>query len=346
MKIWQRSIFSQLAKTFSFFFFCFLVIYMVVDLSVHGVRFLSKSSLIDVLHFYMYTFASLLELFLTLAFLMAALRVLFDLNAHREFTALQMAGISKKRLLSPFFLFAGILSSLVFINSEWVAPAAQEAIDTFKETHKGKKRKEEHVYSISLKDHSELVYQNFDRGKKELFDVFWIRTPSDIWHMKHLQLEPLCGRFVTHFVRNEKNQMEKEASFERKKLPELLWDEKAILNRWTPIENRSISTLFTQAWIASSEQSSVHSHLFHKLLAPLVPFLILFAISPACMVFSRQNRPFFIAVCSIFGLIALKVVLDGMLVLGENQVLTPSLALIGPILLVLCLSTPSFLRMR
>jgi hypothetical protein len=42
----------------------------------------------------------------------------------------------------------------------------------------------------------------------------------------------------------------------------------------------------------------------------------------------------------------LKVILDGMLILGENQVLPSYVAIFGPILFVLSVSLPNFARMR
>jgi lipopolysaccharide export LptBFGC system permease protein LptF len=346
MKIWKRHVFFKLFNTVTFFLFCFFLVYVLMDLSVHGVRFFTKSSLFDILYFYIYTFAGLLDLFLSLSFLLASLKVLFDFNIHREFIALQMAGLSKKKLLSPFFVLAGLLSLLNIANQEWVAPTAQRNIDQFKEAHKEKKRKEERLFCISLKDHSELVFQKFDREKKELFDVFWIRTPSDIWHIKHLELEPVCGHFVTHFIRNNKDQMEKELTFERKKMPELLWDEKAIFNRWCPLDQRPLSTLLAQAPISSSEQPGIQSHLLYKILISFIPFLILIAVSPSAMFFSRKNRALLVVVCSLFALIALKVVMDGMFVLAENQVLPVFIAIASPILLTLGASLPSFLKLR
>jgi lipopolysaccharide export system permease protein len=350
MKIWQRHIFGRLIKTFLFFLFCIFFIYIVVDLSVHGVRFLSsgKTTFTQIAVYYLQTFAILLDLFLTLTFLLATMRVLFDLNTHRELVALQMAGLSKKSLLAPFFFFAAFLTLACYINSQWFAPDAQTIAKAFMFAQKNKEEKEKkvHVYSISLEDDSELVYQSFDRDQKELFDVFWVRTPNDIWHMKYLEIKPLCGRFVTHLTRNGQKQIEKSESFASRDFPEIPWNEETILQKFVPYQNRPISTLFSQALIASAERPRILSHLYYKLLAPLMPLLVLFAIGPISIHFSRNQPLFLITAASLFGFIALKVILDGMLILGENQVLPATLAILGPIALALAFSLPSFIRMR
>lgn len=350
MKIWQRHLLGQLIKTFVFLLCCLFTIYVIVDLAIHGVRFISseKTTCREVCFYYLQTFSALLELFLTLTFLLASMRVLFDLNEHRELVALQMAGLSRKRLLAPFFLFAAFISAICYINSQWFAPDAQDVADAFMIAHKPlpKKTKRIHVYSISLEDDSELVYQSFDREKQELFDVFWIRTPSDIWHMKYLEIAPLQGRFVNHLTRNHNKQLEKSESFILKNFPELPWDEGAILQKFVPFENRPISALLAASASDSAERPSVLSHLYYKLLVPLMPFLVLFAIGPISIHFSRNRPLFLIAAKALFGFIALKVILDGMLILGENQVLPAVIAICAPIVLVLAFSLPSFVRMK
>lgn len=348
MKIWQRHIFFNLSKTFLFLLVCLYIVYITVDLSAHGVRFLAKSNIQEIFFYYIHTFSSLLELFFTLTFLLASMRTLFDLNTHQEIVALQMAGLSKKTLLIPFFLFATLISLVCYANSEWLAPTSLNYTSGFKKAHKDKKKAKEkvRVSSIYLKDGSELVYQNFDSKKNELFDVFWVRNPNDIWHMKTLEIESLEGSFVHHFRRNSLKQLEKTETFTCRIFSDLPWDEQAILHKFIPFENRPISTLICQASSHCAERRSVFSHLYYKLFAPLMPFLVLIAISPISIRFSR-SRPFFlIAACSILGFVGFKTILDGMLILGENQVLPSYVAILSPILLLFSFSLPQFVKMR
>ncbi len=348
MKIWQKYLFKRLTKTFSFFLVCLLAIYIVIDLSAHGVRFLSKSSFSEITLFYLHSFASLLDLFFTLTFLLAVMRILIKLNTGRELVALQMAGISKKRLLSPFFVFAGFLSLLCYLNSQWFSPDAQELASTFKSSHKTKKNKVQKtpLFTVSLEDESELIYQSFEKEKKELFDVFWVRTEQDIWHMKTLKTDTLDGYYVNHLTRNGLKQFEKGESFLIKNFSELPWNEEIVLHRFVPYESRSISTLLLQACSYPADARIVFSHLYYKLIVPLMPFLVLFALGPIAMRYSRNQPIFLVAAYSIFTLIALKVILDGMLILGENQVLPSYVAILSPMAVVLLLSLPSFVRMR
>lgn len=339
MKLWFRYLFGSLLKTFLFIFLCILIGYVIVDLSVNGVRFFSKgiASFTQTALYYLHQFAMHLELFFPLSFLLASMKVLFDLNSHNELVALHMAGLSKKKLLTPFFLFAGILTLVSYINTQWFAPDAQDAAYAFRDAHpKGKKKMQrEHVYTISLDDDSELIYQSFDPIKKELFDVFWVRSPDDIWHVKYLKIDPKppLGRYVDHLTRNAEKQFQKTESFDTKSFPKLPWDKDAILQRFVPFENRSLSNLLQQACADCSDRQSVFSHLHYKIALPLLPFLILLAIGPQTMRFARSRPTLLIATCNIFGFISLMTILDGMLILGENQVLPAYIVIWGPMMI-------------
>ena len=350
MKIWHRYLFGHLIKTFLFLLVCLFATYVIVDLSVHGVRFLSQAAtyLSDVALYYVLNFAKHLELFLPLPLLLSSLKVLIDLNTHHELVALQMAGLSRKTLLRPFFAFAAMLTFVCYANSQWLAPEAQDAADAFRSQHLRKKKvKREHVYNVALDDDSELIYQSFDEKKKELFDVFWVKGENDLWHMKYLRidLKHPQGRFADHLQRNEKGQFEKIESFSEKSFPDLPWNEDATLERFVPFENRSLSTLLVQARALTADRQSIFSHLHYKIAVPLLPFFIIIAISPIAMRPGRTHPTFLIVALSLFIFIGLMIILDGMLILGENQVLPGYIAIWGPIALLFASSFPRFAKM-
>src|SRR5690242_16318839 len=99
MKLWQRYLFEHLIRSFFFFLICILVLYIAIDFSMHGAKFLSKetTSCLDIGVNYLRHFAKFISLFFSLSFLFSMLKVLLDLNAHREIVALQTAGLSSKK---------------------------------------------------------------------------------------------------------------------------------------------------------------------------------------------------------------------------------------------------------
>ncbi|MBU6446341.1 MAG: LptF/LptG family permease [Verrucomicrobia bacterium] len=337
----------KLLNTFLFFLLCLFAVFIIVDLSAHGARFFSKTGLGEILLYYFYTFSANLELFFGLVFLLAALRVLLDLAHHREVVALQMAGLSKKRFLAPFFLFAGCIALICLINSQWFAPHAGDVSAGFKTAYKpNRKPSTKKLYIVSLDDTTSIVYSCFDPRRQELIDVFWVRSPNEFWHMKSFSIDRREGYFVDHLMRDSAKLFAKTESFETRYFQEMPWNHEVILHRCIPYERRSLSTLFLQAWSKPADARVVFSHLYYKLVMPLLPFFILIGICPSVLRYTRNPPTLLIIALSIFVFLAFKSVMDGMLILGENQVLPSYVAIFFPVALILCANLPAFIRLR
>lgn len=346
MKIWVKYLFGLLSKTFLFLIVCIFTIYTIVDLSIHGVRFFSHGTLQsgELCMYYVHNFAKHLGFFFPLTLLLSTLKVLLDLNIHHELVALQMAGLSQRKLLKPFFAFATLIALASYANHEWFSPDAQESANTFRHEHAKRKKKEQkpHLFTAALQDKSELVYQTV--RENELFDVFWIRNSKDIWHIKYLKMNPSPeGRFVDHFERNKEGKLEKTESFINHLFPDLILDPNANLEAFIPFENRSISTLFQQSFKQNSESHEVICYLQYKLASPLLSFVILLLISPIAMRFNRSIPSFLIASCSLFAFIGFMTILEGMLILGENQVIPSYIAIWSPMIGVFLVGLSQFL---
>lgn len=346
MKLWQRFLFRHLLSTFLFFLVSIFLVYVIVDLSAHGALFLSSetTTLADIGLYYLRNFSRHLELFFPLTLLLTVLKVLLDLNIHQELVALQTGGLSKKRILRPFFLFASFLALLSYANSEWLSPDAQDAAQAFKKAHAKKHPRKKSLYTLALRDDSELIYHSFDDGK--LSDAFWVRSIDDIWHIKFLKIgTPPQGSYVDHLQRSPQGLLEKTESFVALTFPQMLWDESAILARFVPFEHRPLSTLFAQATSSTAERYKALSHLHYKLALPMLHFLLICALAPASMRFTRRRPAFLIVTLSLTGLIALMTVLNGMLILGETQVIPASFAIWGPLAVLFLWTVPRFAKL-
>lgn len=350
MKIWIRYLLKRLFSTILFILACIFSIYVIVDLSVHSIRFFAdgKANIFHVLLYYIHSFSMRLDIFFSLAFLLSALKVLFDLTHHSELIALQMAGLSKRRLTQPLFILAATLSLLSYANAQWLAPDALESIGSFRNEHAKRKKQaqREHVHAVTLDDGTEVVYQGFDPRKKVLFDVYWICSTDEIWHIKTLELNhsPLIGHFVDRLVRNDRGQIVVAESFIDQPLPHMPLEASAALMKFVPFENRPIGTLFLQSFSKCADLEMIRAHLHYKLCLPLLPILIAFALPPILLRFSRHTPTFLIAACSLFAFVALLTVLDGMLILSENHVLSPLVAIWTPWVLFLGVALRRFLK--
>ncbi len=306
-------------------------LFVFIDLATRGGKMLGKQLLpcYETIFYYFYQFSSYLHFFIPLSFLLASIQVLLDLNAHNELVALQMGGLSRRQLLSPFFRLASCLFLLLLANHEWIAPKAQHfAYEYVKAYARHKKRPlREHLHTASLSDGSEIIFQQFDKEKKELFDVFWLADESIIWHMKFFQIDPPKGRFVDRFAWTGSTWARTDR-FEYIDFPSIAIDEEKVLQPFVPYERRPLSELAKEAFTAKGEKQKLLSHLFYKLFSPFLLFISILAISPICFAFSRKIPGFAILACSLFSFLSMMMLLDGLLVLGENQVI-PATAAFG-----------------
>ncbi len=343
--IWQRYLFFRLLKVFLFILGLSFSLYSFVDLATRSGKFVNRGFLPDLetLLYYIDQFSYLLPLFFALSFLLATIQVLFDLNIHQELVALQMGGLSIKKMLKPFFILATLLFFLSIANHQWLAPEAKKRIQTFQTVYAKKKKRSlrEHVHTIGLADGTELIYQRYDEKKGELFDLFWIETPTKLWHMKSLDVDPLRGRYVDLFERDSSSKLVKTASFTQRFFPEIEMDKEEIFKPFIPFENRSLSQLFTQIGAKTAEWRSLLAHLLYKFSHPLLFFLIPFAVGPIACRFSRHTAPFLTTTIALFAFVSIMMVLDGMLILGENQVISPFFIL-APLILLYALFFPAF----
>jgi len=350
LRIWQRYLFGHLIRTFLFFLFCIFILYILIDFSMHGPRFLSKetTSWLEIGIHYLRHFAKFTNLFFSLSFLLSLLRVLIDLTAHREIVALQTAGISSRRLLTPFFLLAALLAIASYANSEWISPDAQTDANRFYKAHSKHGSRLEKVFFQVLQDGSELVYQKYNPEKQELFDVFWIRSFDEIWHMKTICISerPLQARFAERFVRSRDGALEKAESAEARPFPEIPLEAKTSFASFIPFEDRSLSALCRQATGGSADQPRSAAHLHYKLALPVIPFLLALSFSPFALRFSRGRRTFLFIACSLFAFLGFMTLLDAQLILAENQVMPPSLAIWGPVATFFALALFFFSRIR
>ena len=91
-----------------------------------------------------------------------------------EIVALQMAGLSRKKILTPCFWCALFWICCLYCNEEWIVPRAGEKVDAFYTEHLTRKKKSKpvHLSTLPLEDDTEIVFQNFDAIKREFFDFF------------------------------------------------------------------------------------------------------------------------------------------------------------------------------
>jgi len=119
---------------------------------------------------------------------------------------------------------------------------------------------------------------------------------------------------------------------------------------FVPYENRSIKNLFlkiyTQKYYSDEEKANILTHFYLKLAMSTFSFLILFALPPYLFRFTRKPKTFLITTISLFSFIALFTLIDSAAILGENQVITPLVAICIPFFCLFGFFGINFLKMK
>ncbi|MBS0615953.1 MAG: LptF/LptG family permease [Verrucomicrobia bacterium] len=354
MKIWQRYFLKELFKVFIFFLFAFFFLYAILDYSMHMDDFFKDKHLQigQLLHYYLQHFLKRADFLLPLAALIASVKVLTHFNTSRQWMALQVAGLRTGSLMKPFFYLALLCALFNFANFQYFLPRALSTIESFdaehfKHSHRAKQK--ELIQILHLRDNSKLLYQSYDAEKDALFDVLWVRSPQEIWRMKYLNANPgdPKAQYVDHLIVGREGFLEKTESFDTYAFPDLKWHPRMKNRVFIPFENYSLKQLYT---LLKSEKTTpfeipkIQSHLYFKIAIPLLSFLVILAVAPYCIVFSRHQNPFYIYALGLFGLFAVYTILDTSVILGEHAVLSPLIALFGPLLFLGTLFTYQYVR--
>lgn len=354
MYLWERYFLKELFKFFSFFLLSFFFLYSLLDFSMHMDDFFKEHHLQmgELLRFYLSHFLKRVDLLLPLALLVSSIKVLTSLNIRREWMALQVAGLSTRKLLRPFLFMAGICALFNWVNFEYFLPSALNQMDEFHATHfksSHRAKRKELIHLLTLKDRSKLLYQSYDAEKKALFDVLWIRSPDDIWRIKFLDADPAHpeGQYVDHIVRKKDGFLEKKESFDTLYLTELKWNPKQAGKSFIPFENRSLKELvklgLQSTHTTPYEIPKILTQLCFKILIPLLSFFVIWLAAPFCIGFSRFFNPFFIYAWGVFALLAFYMLIDSSSILGAQNIISPWVALFTPFIVI---GTFSFFKYR
>jgi lipopolysaccharide export system permease protein len=259
--------------------------------------------------------------------MLAIIKVIYVKNTQNELIALQMSGISKNKLSTPLFFIALILTCISYANYEFLTPKSVESIESFKNEYfrENKKNIDKSLNILLLENKTKLIYQKYDPIKNQLFDVFWINSANDIWHIKYLRVDaktPL-GTYVDHFLRDKEGRLIKQESFDSYNFAKIQFD-KDVNSSLKPYNTRPISMLYSQyknkRYSSVKEKAYILSQLNYKLAMPLLPFLIVLSLLPICMRFSRISLIYLISFISLISFIAFYIMMDAAMILSENQI--------------------------
>lgn len=342
MKIWERYFYQQLLKNAGLFLLIFYGLYILIDYASHlsGVNYHhSKLKMGEFLLHYLSEFSLRADILLPFALLIGTIHTLCQMNLHSELIALLAGGYSLKRLLRPFLLTGLIGVALLYLNNEIFLPKALKNISRLDTKYAKSRSKNQNLTmaeSIRLDNGALLIYKDFDRASQQLFEVYFLPSLEEVWRIEILEpfSHPPQGYGVDYFKRDE-GVLAYQNSYATSPFPSMQWDEKKLSETLTLPKELPLSTLMQappeSAQAEENEKAArTLTALYQKLALPWLALLAIIGPAPFCLRFSRQLPVFFIFAFSIFGLVAIYLVMDAFIMLGERQVLSPSTAIFAP----------------
>ncbi|MBY0529354.1 MAG: LptF/LptG family permease [Rhabdochlamydiaceae bacterium] len=339
--LWERYLFRETLKVFFLFLGCFYSLYALIDYSTHMQDFFvdKRIQISHIFIYYSFQFIKRADMLIPLSMLIATIKVFLTLNAQGELVALQASGIPLKKIARPLLLLATVCTLFNLASGEWILPNCLNYLDRFREEHfkhSFRGNRKEPIHTLYLKDRTKIIYQTQDIDKGVYFDVFWVRSSDDLWRIKTLtlDLEHPVGAYVDHIQRNALGNLEKTESFETyrfapfKVLPDLAG------KGYIPLENRKITDLVRMLGekrkATALEHPQVMTHLLFKCMIPWMALLAVIAPLPYCVRHTRMTPTFFIYTIALFGFISFYALMDAAVILGENNVIAPWIAILSP----------------
>jgi len=336
------------------FLFAFYFLYVLFDFSLHTSDMYghTSASFVSLATYYFYNFIKRLDLLLPLSLLLTTINIITSMNQNRELLALQTSGLSLQSILKPFLISGFALCLIIGANFQFLLPKAQKYIDKFDKSYQVDIDSVPQIRSVNLHSGGKLLFSKYKRGA--LQDVYWIQSPKEIWHFKNIEENEegkIVGYFVDHITRDEDCGFIKKASFEKMDMPFLtvpLYEPS--LDEEQPFENFSISSLLSKLLKTQGSQSryfcQISSQLYYKLAMPWFGLILVLGVTPFCTKFSRSNKNLIIYTGGLIGFITFFTIMDTAVILGENNIVSPIVAVLTPIATLLALLGIRFTKLR
>jgi len=358
LRIWEKYFFKEIFKVFFLFLAVFYGLYTLIDYTSHVSSAGHQHSHLHFGEFFLHYFCEFVvraEILVPFALLIASVKVLCQLNQNNELIALLAAGYSKRRLLAPFISLGFLITALLFLNSEFLLPKATKRLLRLDEKYSREKsvnKVQSTVHQLTLEDGTTLLFMHWNPALEQFEEALWIRSIDEVWRMPRLKPRTAVpqGEFIDILKRSPKGLLTVAASFETKEIPEMLFNKKRLIETITPPDELALSELVQklpqESRVKSEKEARILTAFYRKLALPFLPLLAVIGVAPFCMQFSRRLAVFFIYAGSIFGLVAIYIVINAAAVLGERQVLEPFTAIFAPFTFFAALFIFRFFRMK
>ena len=139
LKIVDRYLLKQFVLTSFFALFAFICIFIIIDLIENLGGFIDRGATFKkVLIFYWYFIPEIISLMVPVALLLSSLFTVGKLTNLYEITAMKVGTISTIRILTPFLVYALLVTGVMVYFNGWILPYANKKKIEFEATQLGK----------------------------------------------------------------------------------------------------------------------------------------------------------------------------------------------------------------
>jgi len=299
MQIWYKYLLQRFMMSVIFLTLLCFSLFICIDLITHIKELLDPTTRWRTwIIYYACMLSYRLDILLPFAVATATSLLLPRLIRNNELTPLFNAGLALKTISRPFFVVAACCSILLLTNTQYIFPHALQRFHAISASSFGRKKISSHLDKMGVilcKDGSRLFFGCHFSKKRQLKDVFWVRTPDCIFHIEQLNYfadRPVESYGIDVIERTPNNDMKKTASYPYCEIPDLMLTPKEIKTAASDPKELSISQL---AFLVprfgnslSERASEARTLLFQKLLSPLLALLAFLFPAPLCLRFERR----------------------------------------------------------
>ena len=184
MKLIDKYVFRQFVVPFGYALFTFSLLFVIVDLFDHLSDFIdARTPLGEVFRYYLFVMPSLLVYIVPISLLLGLLYSLWQLSKHNELTAMRASGISFYRITVPIVMTGIVISLVISVLQETVAPrSAYLAWQFINSQKKGGDLSTRYAFDLPYKNEDQRriwIIRKFDLASHDMQGVKVVQQRAD-----------------------------------------------------------------------------------------------------------------------------------------------------------------------
>ncbi|HMQ67856.1 MAG TPA: LptF/LptG family permease [Ignavibacteria bacterium] len=197
MRILDKYILTHFIRNFLFGIFCFIIIFILVDMFENLDKFIDKGLNFSlIITYYIYFIPEILKLLIPVGMLLATLFTVSKFAKYSELTSINAAGISAIRFSVPMLIFGAIITLFTIYFNGWIVPRSNSAKFNFERQYLDKNKiagviqnlhvqdSENSIITISLYNEKEKSGRNSSIQIFNKNDISRLNSRFDINSMK------------------------------------------------------------------------------------------------------------------------------------------------------------------